>query len=98
MLCIFSSDIKLFLDRARAIKMNFYKKRDNIFVPIRGESSECCVSSFCRGEENMDGGAHTETDWLLFYFIFGCSVKNCMRERALVSEGDVRERERRTYI
>lgn len=30
------------------------------------------------------GSAHTKRDWLLFYFIFGCSVKNCMRERALV--------------
>jgi hypothetical protein len=35
LLRIFSFNIKLFLDRARAIKMNFYKKRDNIFVPIR---------------------------------------------------------------
>lgn len=31
----------------------------------------------------MAGGrANSKRDWLLFYFIFGCSVKNCMRERA----------------
>jgi hypothetical protein len=58
-------------------------KRETIFSsPFAHTANVAFHRSAERREENMAGGsASTERDWLLFYFIFGCSVKNCMRER-----------------